>query len=171
MPFRTLTVRLSLTSTESSPRSITLAMSSRSLEQLQQHIAQQEAALERLRQPLVGRQQQLDSLQRRKQELQEQLRQVDAQLAAVAGTKAAPTETPKSPARPKGPTGRSSRNRSQPPLRELIVTALRESGRPLTGKQLAEEALRRGFVTTSANFVNFATKRVHQLYKQGILKR
>ena len=145
-------------------------MPSRSLEQLQQHVARQESELQRLRQALAERQEQLDSLRRRKQELQEQLLQVEEQIAKVAGTAAVPSvETPKPSSRPEAPT--AAPPPTQPSLGEVIVTALRESGRPLTAKQLAEEALRRGFVTTSGNFGNVTKKRVHYLYKQGVLKR
>jgi uncharacterized coiled-coil protein SlyX len=155
---------------QSSRRSYTRIMPSRSLEQLQQHVARQESELQRLRQALAERQEQLDSLRRRKQELHEQLLQVEEQIAKVAGTAAVPSvATPKPSSRPQAPT--AGPTPQQPSLGEVIVTALRESGRPLTAKQLAEEALRRGFVTTSGNFGNVTKKRVHYLYKQGILKR
>src|SRR5690349_3512311 len=131
---------------QSSRRSYTRIMPSRSLEQLQQHVTRQESELQRLRQALAERQEQLDSLRRRKQELQEQLLQVEDQIAKVAGTAAVPSSRPEAPTA--GPTPK------QPSLREVIVTALRESGRPLTPKQLAEEVLRRGFVTTSRDFAN-----------------
>src|SRR5260370_39239049 len=146
-------------------------MPSRSLEQLQQHIAHQESELERLRRALAERRQQLETLQRRKKEFHEQLRQIDAQIAAVAGAGGAPAATAKPPSRPKPPAGRPAPKRGQPSLRELIVTALRESGRPLKPNQLAEEVLRRGFVSTSGNFANLTKKRVHELHKQGVLKR
>ncbi len=111
-------------------------MPSRTLEQLQQHVARQESDLQCLRQALAERQQQLDSLQRRKQELQEQLHQVEEQIAKVAGTAAtASAGTPKPSSRPQAPV--AGPTPKQPSLREVIVTALRESGRPLTAKHLA----------------------------------
>jgi uncharacterized coiled-coil protein SlyX len=146
-------------------------MPSRSLEQLQQHIAQQESELERLRRALAERRQQLESLQRRQRELHEQLRQIDAQIAAVEGAGGAAADTPKPSSRPKAPAGRPAPKRGQPSLRELIVTTLRESGRPLTANQLAEEVLRRGFVSTSGNFAKLTKKRVHELHQQGVLQR
>src|ERR1700719_3980299 len=77
------------------------------LESLAQHIARQQADLEALRREYEARQGHLTDLQRRKQELQNQLRQVDAEIEAVAqgktlapagSSKASPTKA--SPATP-----------------------------------------------------------------------
>src|SRR5260370_3008134 len=95
-------------------------MRSSSLEQLQQHIVQQEAELPRLRQVLAERRQQINALQRRKEDLHDQLRQIDAEMAALAGTNTAPAHTAKASSRPKARAGRPSPKRDQPSLREHI---------------------------------------------------
>jgi hypothetical protein len=141
-----------------------------SLEDLQQRIHRRDAELQTLRQQLQNRQNQLTSLTSRQQELRAQLQRVEAEIAALtSGSKTvAPTIAGPGPATKKRTrTGRGS----QPPLRDLLVTILRETGRPLTARELAEEAKRRGFKSNSADFVRLVETRTFELKKKGILRR
>jgi hypothetical protein len=56
----------------------------------------------------------------------------------------------------------------QPKLADFIVTMLREAGRPLTVRQLAEEAKRRGFVSASSNFPKMVEARTYDLKRKSI---
>src|SRR5436190_15815795 len=68
------------------PLGVTTSMSTTAvpLDDLAQHIARQKAELERLHQEYETRTSQLASLESRKAELESQLRQVDADIQAVA---------------------------------------------------------------------------------------
>jgi hypothetical protein len=59
----------------------------------------------------------------------------------------------------------------QPTLSILIVTMLREAGRPLTVKELAEGAKQRGFESTSRRFAKMVQVTVQKMKRKGILKR
>jgi hypothetical protein len=58
----------------------------------------------------------------------------------------------------------------RPSLPGLIVTILREAGRPLTVKQLAEGAKRRGFRSSSSDFPRMLAVRARELKRKGILQ-
>jgi hypothetical protein len=58
----------------------------------------------------------------------------------------------------------------RPSLPGLIVTILREAGRPLTVMQLAEGAKRRGFRSSSGDFPRMLAVRARELKRKGILQ-
>jgi hypothetical protein len=144
-------------------------MPSLSLEDIHRRIAQRDSELQALRQQLATRQSQLTSLTQRRQELQRQLQQVEAEMAAIAAGKPSTgtrpqvmTQAPKPPA---------TSTPVQPALPVLIVSILREAGRSLTVTQVAEEAKRRGFQSSSGNFATVVQARVQDLRKGGIVQR
>jgi hypothetical protein len=141
-----------------------------SLEDLQQRIQRRDAELQTLRQQLQNRQNRLTSLTSRQQELRAQLQRVEAEIATLtSGSKtAAETIVGSAPAAKKGPPAGQS---SQPPLPLLLLTILREAGRPLTARELAEEAKGRGFKSGSGNFVRLVETRTAELKRKGILRR
>jgi len=59
----------------------------------------------------------------------------------------------------------------QPSLPSLILTMIREARQPLTVPQLAEEAKRRGFRSSSAHFPKLVETRVYDLKRKGLLRR
>jgi hypothetical protein len=66
-----------------------------------------------------------------------------------------------------------SRNSTTEPgltLPHLIVRIVREAPGALSISQIAEEALRRGFTTTSGNFRKVVAIRVHELRRKGMLR-
>jgi hypothetical protein len=139
-----------------------------SLEDLQQQITQREQELQALREQLQARQNHLAELTRRKAELQSELRQIEEEIATLAAAAAVPTERP-TPAAPPAPPAASAG--SQPRLGELIVTMLREADRPLTGRQLLEEAQRRGYQSSSRDPLKAVENRLQDLKNQGIVRR
>jgi len=170
------------------------------LDDLTQRIRQQESQLEALRRELKARQKQLSGLAERKAGLLAQLQQVDAEIAAVAtGSKPSKARQRKaSRARPSRIVGlgtpvangkaataqqgpafakvakkKAKRGPSvgQPKLPHLLVTMIQDARRPLTVKQLAEEAQRRGFVSSSGNFAKMVETRTYDLVRKGALKR
>ena len=68
-----------------------------------------------------------------------------------------------------GQGGRNGRA-GQPSLINLIVTLLREAGRPLTVKELGQEIKRRGFQSQSRNFPKMLAVRTRELKLKGILR-
>ena len=143
-----------------------------SLDAIQQRIAQRDAELHRLRRELEARQSRLQSLTQRKQELQAKLQQIEAEMAAVAaGAKRPHAGSPK-PATNK-PTSKPSvaGKPTQLSLASLLVSVIREAGRPLTAKQLVGEAKRRGFKSSSADFTKVVETRLWGLKDRGLIQR
>ena len=170
------------------------------LDDLAQRIHQQEAQLQALRRELETRQQQLAQLSQRREELLTQLQQIDTEIAGLAGGAPAaassegrrgtnkPARTviigrqragngavaqPAKQARPRGTGGRQERvsgRADQPTLSNLIVSLLREAGRPLTVKELGQEMKRRGFQSKSRNFPKMLGVRTRELKLKGILR-
>jgi hypothetical protein len=66
--------------------------------------------------------------------------------------------------------GRRNGRAGQPTLPDLIVTLLREAGRPLTVKELGQEIQRRGFQSQSSNFSKMIAVRARELKQKGILR-
>ena len=131
-------------------------MPAASLTKLQQQIAQREQELQTLREQLQTQQSQFAELTRRKEELLSDLRQVEDEIAALASLETKPTEQAASaaPAAPPSPA-RHPRGEDQPRLADLIVTILRESTSPMTGRQLLEE---RSGVATGRRVMNHSRR-------------
>jgi hypothetical protein len=139
-----------------------------SLTDIQQQIAQREQELQALREQLQVRQNLFNKLARRKQQLQRQLHKVEKDIAALATTATTPTEpatTTAATVPPGVPSG------SQPRLGELIVTLLREGKKPMTARQLSDEAQRGGYRLSSRDPVKAMEKRLQDLKHQGIVRR
>jgi hypothetical protein len=66
--------------------------------------------------------------------------------------------------------GRRNGRAGQPTLTGLIVTLLREAGRPLTVKELCQEIKRRGFQSQSSNFPKMLAVRARELKQKDILR-
>ncbi len=142
------------------------------LDDLARRIAQQQAELEALRSEYQTRQAQLADLATRKQQLEDQLRQVEAEIRAISQG-AAPT-TPQSltdrksapqpsPAATKKGPGRAARRarvntggkrRQQPPLRVVLTELLQQARQPLTGGELTEQVAATGYQTNSKSLKN-----------------
>jgi hypothetical protein len=156
------------------------------LEDLAERISQQEVQLQTLRHELETRQRQLADLNEQKQRLLTQLQQIDAQIAGIAGgSQSVKTSQPKTaPAKLnriaviKAPSNGASRKAKakqaakaeQPSLPKLIITLLQEAGGPLTVKELASEAKRRGFRSSSHDFPKMLAVRARELMRKGTLK-
>src|SRR4051794_5530398 len=119
------------------------------LEDLQRRIAQQDAERHMLQQELEARRKHLATLTHRKQELQTELQHVEAEMATIATGAQRPVATPSQPASKKPiPKPSSTAKPDQPSLPALIVTMIREVGRPLTLPEMVAEAQRRGYLST-----------------------
>lgn len=143
-----------------------------SLTDLQHQIAQREQELQALREQLQARQSHLDELNRRKEQLQSDLRQIEEEIAALATTEARPRD-PEAPAAPTVPPSPApaARAEDQPRLGDLIITLLRESTTPMTGRQLLEEAQRRGFPSKSHDPLKAMENRLQVLKSKGVIRR
>jgi hypothetical protein len=140
------------------------------MEDLAQQIARQESELERLRREFEARRAHLDELGRRKQELEAQLHQVEAEIRDIArgGQKAPAARAAAAPARA---PARGRRGRG-PKITDLIVDLVRQGGgRAVTVKSLAQEVIRRKFPTTSGNIPRLVQTRVGELVRKGVLRR
>jgi hypothetical protein len=146
-------------------------MATLTLEDIQQRIAKRDSELQSLRRQLEARQSQLASLTQRKQELEAELQQVEADMAAISAGKQPKAVAPKPSTPSPAPSPTAGPMQSQPALADLIVTMIREAGRPLTVKQMTDEAKRRGFQSSSANFAKVVESRTHALKDRGVLRR
>jgi hypothetical protein len=139
------------------------------LEDLNRQIQQRERELKALRQELESRRSQFTVLTRRKEELLSQLRQVESEIAALS---AAPGERTK---QAKAASSNASPPRTAAPghprLGEVILTALRESGKAMTARQLSEEARRRGFPLRGRNPVKSVESRLQEMKQKHLVQR
>ncbi|HTU23289.1 MAG TPA: hypothetical protein VMG10_34965 [Gemmataceae bacterium] len=143
-----------------------------SLTDLQQQIAQREQELQALREQLQAQQSHLAELTHRKESLQSELLQVDQEIAALATNHARATEQAASaaPLVPPSPAA-VSHAEDQPQLGELIITMLRESTTPMTGRQLLEDAQRRGYQSKSHDPLKAMENRLQVLKSKGVIRR
>jgi hypothetical protein len=145
------------------------------LDQMAQRIAKQEAELRALRQEYATRKQRLDELIRRKKTLQAQLAQVESALQEFDRSKLAPPAPAPKPApaaKPPKPAAAQPVKPKQPlPLTELLANILRETGRPLSNRELTEEVRRRKFPSKAGDLLKQVTTRVSELIKKGVLRR
>jgi hypothetical protein len=137
------------------------------LNDLTQRITQQEAKLEQMRQQYAARQKQLVELTRRKEELQNQLRQVESEMQTVTGS-SPPVATAAAAAQKPTPTPTTT---DHPTLPAFLVEVVREAGRRMTVPELADEVVRRNFPTTSTNIPNLVGDATKKLVKRGVFRR
>ena len=136
------------------------------LDDLTQQIAQHESDLNRLRQEFEVRQTRLTDLARHREELQAQLRQVEADIQAVTqGQTPRPAATTVTSSDAKPATAIS------PKLADALVEVAREANRPLTARELGEQLVLRKFPTTSNNITNLVQNRLTELVKRGVFRR
>jgi hypothetical protein len=141
------------------------------LQDLARRIAQQEAALAKLRGRLDSR---LAKLHRRREDLRAKLRDVEAEIEA-ASPASRPTEqiTPTPSDTPKVETLSAQRRlRSGPTLPEFLIELVREgNGRPVPIAVLKAETVRRGFPSRSSDVPAVVQARTSELVRRGLLRR
>jgi hypothetical protein len=141
------------------------------LDELTQQIAQHESELQRLRRDFEARRNRLAELTQRRDEIQAQLRQVEADIDAVtSGREQAAEKAPPAPD-VNGPPATSSKPATRPTLTDAVIEVLREMDRPMTAKQLGDELVRRKFPTKSGNIKRMVQNRLTELVSKGVLRR
>ncbi len=162
-------------------------MNTTPLNDLARRITDQEAELQKLRRQFEERQRKLASLTQRKEALQAQLLQIEAESAALVtgvpkkstvgrltpakATKSQPARNAKSSSAKSPAPSRNSTGKTGLTLPHLIVRIVQEArGGALGISQIAKEALRRGFASTSGNFQKMVAIRVHELRRKGVLR-
>jgi hypothetical protein len=153
------------------------------LNDLARRISNREAELQRLRCEFEERQRTLASLSQRKEALQAQIRQIEAETALLVtgkvnlrGSKQVKRAKRQQARKAKSTLARAivSSGRKGPSaglsLPHLIVKIVQEAHTPLSVNQIAKEALGRGFTSTSSNFSKIVAIRVHELRKKGVLR-
>src|SRR5262249_46799149 len=125
----------------------------------------------------------LAALTRRKDELQAQLRSVEAELQAVGfGGSANPlptaaripaaAATPSKPRMPAKPSSRpAQRQKTVPTLPRLLPDLVGAASGPLTVKELTASVARAKFPTSSRNLSQLVKNKVGGLVKRGLLRR
>jgi hypothetical protein len=134
------------------------------LDALAQRISRQESELTALRQEYDARQEQLMELTGRKQELERELRDVEATIAAIDHGRGRPGR----PAKPPVPSAEPA---VRPNLGLFLVGLLREAGRPMLVKELVAETKSRNYPTKSGNLGNLIQTRIKELCKRKVLRR
>src|SRR5207302_6364382 len=106
----------------------------------------------------------------RKEELQTQLHQVDAEMQAVGRGETARTSGTVSSGRRASPNlkVRTVRGRR---LADVLVDMVGRAKGPLTVKQLAAGVVGQKFPTQSQNIPRLIQTRVHELVRKGVLQR
>jgi hypothetical protein len=149
-------------------------------------IARQQAELQTLQREYEARQTNLADLNRRKEELKAQLRQIEADIQATAqGGSPSPAPAPKKAAKVKRTKRRrraKARAMSATPVPQagaprphtlpaLLLEIVQKASGPVTVKQLADDVVRRKFPTTSSNISAMVETRAHELVRKGLLQR
>jgi hypothetical protein len=143
-----------------------------SLDAIQRRIAQHDSELLALRRELEVRRSRLDSLGKRKQELQDQLRRIEAEMAAIAAGTQRPAARSSKTSTTKATPKLAPVSQSKPPsLANLIVAILRDVGRPLTVLELTQQAKQRGFPSKSKALHKLVGKTVYMSAAKGVLQR
>jgi hypothetical protein len=150
---------------------MTITTTTAQLQELARRIAQQEAALAKLRGRLDAR---LGKLHRRREDLRAKLRDVEAEIEAASPADR-PTEqiTPMPTDTPKAETPPAQRRaRSGSTLPQLLIELVREgNGRPVPIAVLKAETVRRGFPSTSSDIPAMVQARASELVRRGLLRR
>jgi hypothetical protein len=143
------------------------------LDDLTQQIAQRQSELERLRLEYEARQARLADLARQRDELQAQLRQVEADIQAVTRGKApqATTASATKPPQAATPTAKAPQPENRLTLGDALVEVAREADRPLTARELGEQLVLRKFPTTSGNITGLVQNCLTGLVKRGVFRR
>jgi hypothetical protein len=160
-------------------------MNATPLNDLARRITDQKAELQKLQREFEERERKLASLTQRKKALQAQLRQIEAESAALVtgmhrkttvprpkptkATKNQPTRKAKSSSAKSPASSRSSRGKAGLTLPHLIVRIIQEARGAIGISQIAKEALRRGFTSSSGDFRKMVAVRIHDLRKKGVL--
>lgn len=143
------------------------------LQDLEKRISQHQGELEKLRREYEARQTHLRDLTQRKEKLQTQLQQVEAEIRGVGqGSTPAPSaaKTPIKVTKPaaagsvKNPTGTVS-------LPKLLLRIVAKAAGPITVKEIAQEVVRHKYPSTSKNLSKMVEKRVSEMVKKGLLHR
>jgi hypothetical protein len=158
------------------------------LDDLAQRISQQQSALQTLRHELQTRRQQLADLNQRKKGLVSQLREIDQEIATLAGgtkpskgkttrpqsgthkAKGARTPSRQGVVSQRAPSASLVQKNGKQSLPNLLLAILREMRRPMTVRELTKEARRRGFRTKSKNFAKNVESRCYDLQKRGLVR-
>jgi hypothetical protein len=158
------------------------------LEDLARRISQHESELQALRRELETQRQQFTNLTERREDLLSQLREVDQEIAVLAkGGKprqqparqhpaTSKANAPKVPPRQVVISGKVSPKVGKPQpkpkqsLSSLLLAILGEAQGPMTVRELAAEAKRRGYRTKSKDFIRNVESRAYDLQKRGLLR-
>lgn len=148
------------------------------LHDLAQRINQHEAELETLRREY---QVQLQKLTLRKEELQNQLQQIEVEIRGI-DQKVLPQASKSHNAKPAPKPAAKPAPKSTAPkpatkaagglsLSQLLIQLVKKAGRPMTTKELTAELIRRKYQTTSNNLAGMVEKRITELVKKGVFRR
>src|SRR5437879_3614702 len=121
------------------------------LQDLAQRLAEKQAELEAARRAYDAR---FADITRQREQLQAQLRAVDAEIQAVNSTAApgaAPAAAPSAPAAAPEPRAPQAQAKGTTSLPQFLLELVRSAGRPLTVKELTDEVVRAKLPTSSAN--------------------
>jgi cell division septum initiation protein DivIVA len=137
------------------------------LADLVQQLSQKQSEVEALRRAYEQR---LQGLQRRKEELETELRQLDTEIQAATKqhTFTAPVPVPQ---RQPSATISSAESAAKQTLPQVLVAIVREKGRPVKVAELSDELVRRKYPTTSTNLPKMVGIKVADLINKGVLKR
>jgi hypothetical protein len=157
-------------------------MNNTPLSDLARRISNQEAELQRLRREFEERQRKLAALSQRKETLQAQLQQIEAESALLVTGKTTVRLSKTTKRAKKQQVGKTKSHLAKVPvsvgkpertelsLAHLIVKIVQEAHSPLSVNEIAKDSLRRGFTSSSSNFPKMVAIRIHELRQKGVLR-
>jgi hypothetical protein len=128
------------------------------LSELAKRLSRKESEVDRLRHQYETR---LEKLKARRQKLESELREIEAQIPAASPNGSVP------PAQLQEEPIASASGRMI--LKDFLLTLIKQAGKPLTIRELAEEVRRRKYPTKSKNIPDLVQVRVYDMAKKGVL--
>ncbi len=145
------------------------------LEELANHIKQQEAALGKLREEYDARKSQLGELTRKREQLLAELQKIDAELGHAPEKASAPAAKPapvvKSAPAAKVTASAPKKTEGKVSFSQFLFDCVKAAGKPISAKELTDEVIRQGFPTSSQNIRGMVDTRIGDLVRKGWLKR
>ena len=146
------------------------------LQDLEHRINQHQDELAMLRQEYEARQNHLRELTQRKEKLQTQLQELEAEIHGVgqgsSPTPPAPIQvTASKPVAKPAPAEAAKKSNGTVSLPQLLIRIVAKAGGPITVKEIARAVVRHKYPSTSQNLPKMVEKRVSEMVKKGFFKR
>lgn len=138
-----------------------------SLANLAEQLAKKQSELQDIRRAFDSH---LADLQRRKQDLEATLRQVEAEILGTIPP-ASPLSPPVAASKPAATPRSTPAADSKPTLNQMVLQVLQGAGRSLTVKEVTDELVKLNYSSSSGNLAKMVRNRIDDMVKKQQLRR